>query len=114
VARPEFKAADSDQRRVFALYNILFQRQPRPGELVVALNYMKQEKAKQAEVDVLAPEMAKKNADVAKRIEERRKRDNDAMRPVQNSGEIIERKPLTAWESYAHALLFTNESAYIN
>jgi hypothetical protein len=114
VARPEFKAADSDQRRVFALYNILFQRQPRPGELVVALNYMKQEKAKQAEVDALAPEMAKKNGEVTKRIAERAKRDNDAMRPVQNSGEIIERKPLSAWESYAHALLFTNESAYIN
>ena len=114
VARPEFKSADSDQRRVFALYSILFQRQPRPGELAFALNFIKAEQQKQAEVDALAPEMMKKNADVAKRVEDRKKRDNDAMRPVQNSGEIIERKPLTAWESYAHALLFTNESAYVN
>ena len=75
---------------------------------------MKQESQKQPEVDALAPEMAKKNGEIAKRIEDRRRRDNDAMRPVQNSGEIIERKPLTAWESYAHALLFTNESAYVN
>ena len=58
--------------------------------------------------------MIKTHADVAKRVEDRKKRDNDAMRPVQNTGDIIERKPLTAWESYAHALLFTNESAYVN
>jgi hypothetical protein len=114
IARPEFKTADSDQRRVFALYNILFQRQPKPSELAFAINYIKHEAQKQPEVDALAPELAKKTSEIARRIEERKKRDNDAMRPVQNSGEIIERKPLNAWESYAHALLFTNEAAYVN
>lgn len=114
IARPEFKGADSDQRRIFALYSILFQRQPRPGELAFGLQFVKQESQKQAEVDALAPEMAKKTGEVAKRVEARRQRDNDAMKPVQNSGEIIERKPLSTWESYAHALLFTNESAYVN
>jgi hypothetical protein len=114
IARAEFKTADSDQRRIFALYSILFQRQPRPGELAFGLNYIKQEKEKQPEVDAIAPELAKKTGEIAKRIEDRKKRDNDAMRPVQNSGEIIERKPLSAWESYAHALLFCNESAYVN
>ena len=114
VARPEFKRADTDQRRIFALYNILFQRQPQPGELAFGLNFLKQEASKQGEVDALAPEMAKKTGEIAKRVEARRQRDNDAMKPVQNAGEIIERKPLTTWESYTHALLFTNESAYVN
>jgi hypothetical protein len=114
VARPEFKRADTDQRRIFALYNILFQRQPQPGELAFAMHFLKQEVSKQAEVDALAPEMAKKTGEVAKRVEARRQRDNDGLKPVQNSGEIIERKPLNPWESYTHALLFTNESAYVN
>ena len=31
-----------------------------------------------------------------------------------NDGDIIERRPLSIWESYAHAILFSNESAYVN
>ena len=42
------------------------------------------------------------------------KRSGSGTRAIQNEGEIVERKPLTPWESYAHALLFANESAYIN
>jgi Protein of unknown function (DUF1553)/Protein of unknown function (DUF1549)/Planctomycete cytochrome C len=114
AARPEFKAASNDQARIFAIYNILFQRQPKPGEIAFGYGFIKQELQKQPEVDALAPELAKKTAAAIKRIEERKKRDNDAMRPVQNSGEVVERKPLTPWESYVHALLFCNESAYVN
>ena len=33
---------------------------------------------------------------------------------IRNEGEIVERKPLTVWEQYAQALLFTNEIAYVN
>jgi hypothetical protein len=114
VARPEFKGATTDQHRIFALYNILFQRQPKPAELTAAMKYLVEESKKQGEVDALAPELAKKNEAIAKRIEDRRKKDNDGLKPIQNTGDIIERKPLTTWESYAHALLFTNESAYVN
>ncbi|MDB5332236.1 MAG: hypothetical protein JWP03_3387, partial [Phycisphaerales bacterium] len=41
-------------------------------------------------------------------------RRNDAKRAIQNEGETVERKPLTIWEEYAQALLFTNEVAYVN
>ena len=27
---------------------------------------------------------------------------------------LVERKPLTAWETFAHALLLSNEMAYVN
>jgi hypothetical protein len=33
---------------------------------------------------------------------------------IQNEGEFVERRPLTVWEEYAQALLFTNEIAYVN
>jgi hypothetical protein len=33
---------------------------------------------------------------------------------IKNEGELVERKPLTPWEEYAQALLFTNELVYVN
>jgi hypothetical protein len=37
-----------------------------------------------------------------------------ALRPIQNEGEMVERKPLTPWETYTQALLLSNEAAYVN
>jgi hypothetical protein len=114
IARSEFQQSDTDLRRVFALYRVMFQRQPAPKEIEIGINFVKQEKFKQAEVDATGPEIAKKNAEIQKRVDELAKRDNDARRAVQNQGEIVERKPLKPWEAYAHALLFANESIYVN
>jgi hypothetical protein len=114
IARSEFKRADNDLRRIFALYRIMFQRQPGPREIELGTAFIQKEKAKQAEVDALAPELAKKNAEIQKRVADIKKRDNDAKRAVQNEGEIVERKPLQPWEAYAHALLFANEAIYVN
>ena len=58
--------------------------------------------------------MMKKNAAITKRIQDRRARDNDALMTIINDGDIIERKPLSPWETYIHALLFSNESAYVD
>ena len=114
IARSEFARADNDLRRVFALYRIMFQRQPAPREIEIGINFVNKEKQKQAEVDKEAPSIAKKNAEIQKRVDDLAKRDNDAKRAVQNSGEIVERKPLKPWEAYAHALLFANEAMYVN
>ncbi len=114
VARSEFTRADNDLRRVFALYRIMFQRQPGPQEIQIGINFVTKEKAKQAEVDAMGPQIAKKNAEIQKRVDDLAKRDNDAKRAVQNQGEIVERKVLKPWEAYAHALLFANEAIYVN
>ena len=114
VARSEFTRADNDLRRVFALYRIMFQRQPGPLEIQMGISFVTKEKTKQAEVDAMGPQIAKKNAEIQKRVDDLAKRDNDAKRAVQNSGEIVERKPLKPWEAYAHALLFANEAIYVN
>ncbi|MEQ1850116.1 MAG: DUF1553 domain-containing protein, partial [Chthoniobacteraceae bacterium] len=114
IARSEFQRADNDLRRVFALYRIMFQRQPRPNEIKVAINFITREKMQQKEVAATGEEIGKKNAEIQKRIDDMKKRGNDAKRAIQNEGEIVERKVLEPWETYAHALLFANESAYIN
>jgi hypothetical protein len=33
---------------------------------------------------------------------------------LQNEGERVERRPLTAWEKYTQALLMANEAVYYN
>ena len=114
VDRPEFKRADNDLRRIFAIYRIMFQRQPGPKEIEIGTNFVQREKSKQAEVDKLAPEIAKKNAEIQKRVDDLKGRDNDARRAVQNEGEIVKREPLKPWEAYSHALLFANEAIYVN
>ena len=55
----------------------------------------------------------------AKKAAERTKRAgqmaDNAFSSIQNEGgETIERKPLTAWETFAHALILSNEAAYVN
>ena len=33
---------------------------------------------------------------------------------IRNTGTLVERRPLTPWEQYAQALLFSNELVYVN
>ena len=117
VARSEFQRElkdGNDIRRIQALYRIMFQRSPWPKEIEIGINFVRNEKSKQSEVDAIAPSIAKKNAEIQKRVDDLSKRDNDAKRAVQNEGKIVERKPLQPWEAYAHALLFANEAIYVN
>jgi hypothetical protein len=39
---------------------------------------------------------------------------SDGVRAISNRGQFVERKPLTPWETYAQALLLSNEAAYVN
>jgi hypothetical protein len=38
----------------------------------------------------------------------------ESFRPIQNTGEAVTLRPLTPWESYIQALLFSNEASYVN
>ncbi len=117
VARSEFQAvlkSGNAQHGVQMLYHIIFQRYPNSMELEMGKNFVMREKSKQTEINAKAPEIAKKNAEIQKRVDDLAKRDNDAKRAVQNQGDIVKRGPLEPWEAYAQALLFANESIYVN
>jgi hypothetical protein len=133
TSRPEFLDAPDDAARVTALYAVLFQRPPRAEEIQFASEFLssaggagvaaedepaasprKMSKKQQLE----AERAARTNLAKQKRLEQaaaakamKRRGDRGAIR---NDGEIVDRKPLTAWEQYAQALLFTNEMAYVN
>ncbi len=107
TSRPEFQSATSDPARVKALYNVLFARDPRATEIHLAAEFFNSHSASKA---AEAPEPSKKRNFFGGK----KGMQNNAKKAIQNEGEMVERKPLTLWEEYAQALLFTNEVAYVN
>jgi hypothetical protein len=133
TSRPEFVEAKDDGARVAALYEVLFQRKPRPEEVQFAQDFLSSAGAGElADASDDAAGAAKESATPmspkqAKRAEELRiakqRREIAMARKAQggkrrggvhNEGQYVARKPLTPWEQYAQALLFTNEIAYVN
>ncbi|MCE9609709.1 MAG: PSD1 and planctomycete cytochrome C domain-containing protein [Chthoniobacter sp.] len=111
VARPEVAAARDDLARVIALYRVLFQRNPKPPEIQMALKFVGSEtKTSQDGVYNIDPKLTARVA--AKKAEG--KKNASGTRAIQNEGDIVERKPLTPWETFTQALLFSNEAAYVN
>ena len=121
IEREEFARQATDDARVRALFQILFQRAPRDVELALAKTFL--ENAKQELV--LTPEVAaspkgKKAVELSRREEKKAAAMMDGMykrkagRTIRNEGELVERTPLTPWEALAQSLLFTNEIVYVN
>jgi hypothetical protein len=115
IARPEIQKTLNNDEKVRWLYRIMFQRLPRPEEIMLARNFMRDVEAKTAEPSneftvftAPDPRLPRK---VAKGMGKRR--DNGKFGAIQNEGELVARKPLTSWEAYAQALLFANELAYV-
>jgi len=109
VARKEFAAAGDDSRRIAALYGIIFQRVPRLEEIKLGLNYVNEMKGTGA--TALAASGASQAQQTTRRAPEARP---DSRTAVKNEGERVDRSPLTPWERYAQALLFTSELIYVN
>ncbi len=127
TSRPEFTSAQDDAGRVRAIYQVLFQRMPRPEEVkfaaefynakVIADRRIASSGAPATPKEQIAQETRRKRLN--KQLQQKAANQgggnrNNGKQPVRNEGEIVERKPLTVWEEYAQALLFTNEIAYIN
>ena len=120
VARPEVVNQPNDVQRVQAVYKIIFSRLPKPNEIKMAFAFLGDEVKLERQIGPAGNEIAEQ---AAKRIEEKKKQAeeggmmgyrNERRRAIRNEGEWVERKPLTAWESYAQALLLSNEAVYVN
>ena len=109
VSRPEFTEAKDDVGRVKALYEVLFQRAPKATEVVLAKEFITVASAS-------APEAASKAAVKASkpRVVENKVGRGNQRAAIKNSGEMVDRKPLNAWEQFAQALLMSNEIVYVN
>jgi Protein of unknown function (DUF1553)/Protein of unknown function (DUF1549)/Planctomycete cytochrome C len=124
VARSVMARVDSTEQalrennmrhKIYYIYRIIFQRAPKGEETEKGVQFVTREMNEEGNVMAATQAMTEK---AEKKAEEREKRlqsqrDNGTA-AIQNKGSIVERKPLTAWETYAHALLLSNESAYVN
>jgi hypothetical protein len=107
--RPEFLAANGDAARVRALYTVLFQREPKSSEVALAAQFFNAHDPSKIQVSSSATSKTPKKTQSPKKGGM-----NSGKSTIQNEGEMVERTPLTLWEEYAQALLFTNEIAYVN
>ncbi len=116
VARPEVAAASADYARVAAIYRVIFQRSPTAQETQMALQFLGGEAFKMETVAVAGTPPSAKEEERKNRKNKKEKTNGKEAKfgPIQNEGEKVERKPLTVWETYAQALLFSNEAAYVN
>jgi hypothetical protein len=115
LARPEVLNSRDNLNRIFNIYRIVLGRAPKPAEINFALEFIGKESKLQPEVLAAAKEMTEKQS---KKASERLKRiasqSNDKFASIRNDGQVIERKPLTPWETCIHALLLSNEVVYVN
>ena len=115
-ARSDVADAPDNLSRIFAIYRVIFQRTPKPAEIQLALSFVGTEAKNQPEADEFQTEGSQQKTErrrAALRMKQQQNR-QAAIRPIQNEGERVERKPLTPWETYTQALLLSNEAAYVN
>ncbi len=99
VNRSDFKTLATDEEWVKLLYKLVYQRDPKPVEIQLGVNFILQSP------DETVPKMAtpkRVNPVRAKRLE-----GSFASIPT-------DRQALTPWEKYAHALLQANEAIFVN
>lgn len=114
VARKDVAGVTEDLTRIINIHKVLFQRQPTKSEIQLAYMFINTEAKNQPQ---MTDNMKKINEKLAKQADENddiMTRRDDGYRAIQNDGQFVERRPLTAWETYVHALLFSNEAAYVN
>ena len=116
TGRREFVSAADDAARVQAIYEVLYQRAPRPEEVQFAMDFVSEEKDEGPTAIASAGNDLRPGPGRGKKFQKPNGggKYGDARRPVQNQGEYVDRKSMTPWELYTQALLFTNEIAYVN
>ncbi len=106
VARSEFAELKDETARIALLYQLIYQRAPRPEEIKLGRDFVAIPPSKERVINAVQPAptpkaMAKGNP----------KGKSDGPK---NAGKMVERRPLNAWEEYAQALLLANEASYVN
>ena len=118
IDRPEVASAPDNLGRIFAIYRVIFQRDPKPEEIRMALQFVGNEitnEPRQAVVTEQEKKVAGRQMERAKaKAQQGAKNRYSGMASIKNKGQLIDRTPLTPWETYAQALLLSNEAAYVN
>jgi hypothetical protein len=111
MVREEMKPADTDEKRIHALYWMIFQRPPKSEEIALGKRYIESVRGGVSDGDdgPVAGSTGGAGKAMAKGGGKK------AGFTIQNAGERVDRsKALSEWEKLAHALLMANEMVYFN
>ncbi len=115
IARPEFQQAGNDVNRMLTLYRIVYQRGPKSlQETELAMKFVSEENKAQPEVAKAMKDVDTKAEETAKKRAQDRAKSDSNTKAIQNEGSVVERAPLSPWETLAQALLMSNEADYVN
>jgi hypothetical protein len=101
VDRPDFKSLTNEVDQVHLLYELVFQREPRPVEIQLGLDFVHDSPDFETVPNMFIPKKARPRID-------------QKLEASFASIPTGERIPLTPWEKYAHALLQANEAIFVN
>ncbi|HMJ66395.1 MAG TPA: PSD1 and planctomycete cytochrome C domain-containing protein, partial [Candidatus Binatia bacterium] len=107
VARSDFQAMSDDRSRIVLLYQLIYQRPPRPEEVKVGLEFVGQEPS-QERVRLASNDKRVVKAPLREQVKQEMQRRRGGENPFRT------REPLGAWEEYAHALFQANETTFVN
>ena len=106
VERKDFTGLTDDRSRIVLLYEMIYQRLPRPEEVQLGLDFIATQPAQErvAAAGNRRPAQGRLREQAQAKMQQRRGGES----PFRS------RDPLTAWEEYAHALFQANETSFIN
>lgn len=112
MTREEMKPADTDEKKIHALYWMIFQRPPKAEEISLGKGYLDAVRnSGAAEEDGPVASSGAVGASSRGKGGGGKK----AGFSLRNEGERVDRgKALSEWEKFAHALLMANETVYFN
>jgi hypothetical protein len=112
MMREEMKPADTDEKKIHALYWMIFQRPPKAEEISLGKGYLDAVRnSGAAEEDGAVASSGAVGASSRGKGGVGKK----AGFSLRNEGERVDRgKALSEWEKFAHALLMANETVYFN
>jgi mono/diheme cytochrome c family protein len=111
VERSDVKSCKTDEAKIKRLYEIIYQRLPRPDEVTLAMEFI--EDAETPADSVPAAAASEPVRPGKGRMREQFKAKQEARMAARKAG-VRNMKPLDAWAEYAHALLLANEAGFVN
>jgi hypothetical protein len=106
VERKDFTELSDDRARIVLLYELIYQRSPRPEEIRLGLDFLGTEPSQERVTAVGSNQRRGAFRDQVRAQLQRRRGGGE--NPFRS------REPLNAWEEYAHALLQANETSFVN
>ncbi len=113
VQRPEVRACQSDEEIIGQLYEIIYQRGPRPEEIRLGLDFIESAAVPQDAAPSVASTRPINRSLAQGRGPNRMNARREAFLAARHlNGRLA--KPLSVWAEYAHALLLANETSFVN